>query len=228
MGFNFFRSKPSKQIKFDYNFHEVYNEVFSFFQTEYVEEVELAKESFVKLTGAFDEEHEYFESKLDDFRSWFIFFYGGVLFSNLKKIKVGTHVEGYYEYLASGIFSYFLIQKIKGDEIILKDLSSQEVCRVKNSIAAMSMVKGDCVQTALYYLDDGFYEFGLSMVVHPAESLKYIKKKVKEVKKGKGISKEQLFERLIGMRYQFFKYRQLEVKQIYSDKSLFFEKMSES
>lgn len=226
--FSFFKSKKNELVEYDYELLKVFNEVFSFFQDNYTSDVESGKEHFVRLTGQFDEEHEYFESKLDDFRSWFVFFYGGRLFSNLAKIKESEEVNQYYNYLSSGVFSYFIVQKIKGEEISLKDLADQKVYKLKNSVAALSMEKGDCVQTSLYYKADGFYEFGMSMVVHPIESLKYIRKKIKEVKRAKVLTKEQLFERLIGMRYQFFKYKQLEVKQIYSDKSLLFEKMSET
>lgn len=225
--FSFLKSRKTEYIQYEYKLSKVFDEVFLFFQTNYSADVEAGKEHFVKLTGQFDEEHEYFESKLDDFRSWFLFFYGGAKFSNLQKIKEDKDLERYFNYLSSGVFSYFIIQKIKGDEIFLKNLKDASVFKVKNPVAALSMEKGDCVQTSLYYTASGIHEFGFSLVVHPIESLKYIRKKIKEVKKGKGLTEEELFERLIGMRYQFFKYRQLEVKQIYSDKSLLFEKMSD-
>ncbi len=228
MGFSLFKSKAPALIDTEYKLQEVLNDVFSYFQSVYPDDVETAKVSFVKLTGQFDEEHEYFESKLDDFRNWFLFFYDGAHFTNLKKIKEDDTLEKYYDYLTSGVFSLFLVQKIKGEQITLKDISDNKVYKVNNSVAALSMEKGDCIQTSLYHYKGGIYEFGLSIVAHPVESVRYIRKKVKEVKKGKGITQEGLFERLIGMRYQFFKYRQLEVKQIYSDKSLLFEKISEA
>ncbi len=228
MGFNIFNSKKTEPVKYDYKFHKVFNEVSAFFQEQYSKDVEDAKKEFVNLTGTFDEEHEYFEAKLDDFRSWFLFFYGGTLFSNLEKIKKYPKVAPYYDYLTTGVFSIFLVQKIKGDDVFLKDLLDSSVYKVRDAVAALSMEKGGCVQTSLYYVDDSTYRFGMSLVVHPLESLKYIKKKVKEVKKGKDFSKEKLFEQLLQMRYQFFKYKQLEVDQIYSDKPLVSEKTNES
>ncbi len=227
MGFSFFKSKAVALKDSEYNLHHTLNKVFLFFQEMYPEDVELAKTNFIKLTGQFDEEHEYFELKLDDFRNWFLFFYGGVQFANLKKIKEEKGFSEYYDYLLSGIFSLFLVKKIKGDEIVLKDIASNVVYKVKNAAIALSMESGGCIQTSLYYKSGGLYEFGLSILVHPIESLKYIRGKLKEVKRGKGILKEDLFKRLIGMRYQFFKYRQLEIKEIYSDKSLLFEKISQ-
>jgi hypothetical protein len=225
--FNLFSSKPQPPVEYDLKISEVFNEVFSYFQENHPKEVEKAKEDFVRLTGQFDEEHEYFESKLDDFRVWYVFFYGGNLFENLAKIKESEELSKYYPFLRSGTFSNFIVQKVRNDEIHLQDLADGVSYIVKDPVSSLSMEKGGCVQTSVYYAGEGFYEFGVSLVVHPYESTRYIKKKTREAHKGKGISKEELFERLMGMRYQFFKYRQLEVKQIYSDKSLLFEKISD-
>lgn len=227
MGFSIFKSKAPEPVAYDYKLQEVFNEVVSCFQENYPKEVEEAKEAFVRLTGPFDEEHEYFESKLDDFRSWFLFFYKGPLFSNLEKIKSDKSVGKYYDYLISGLFSNFMVHKIKDNEIIFKDLSDNIQYKVENNLRSLGVEKGDCIQTSLFYIKEGLYEMGPSMVVHPSESLKYIKKKTKEVVKGTGLSQEELFERLISMRYQFFKYKQLEIEQIYSDKSPLFEKISD-
>lgn len=227
MGFNLFGAKPKPQVKTDFKLHKVFNEVFSFFESSYPEDVESCKNEFVNLTGPFDEEHEYFEAKLDDFRSWFLFFHGGVLFQNLEKIEKDQNLGKYYDYLLSGVFSVFTVQKVKGDDIFVKDLFDGALYTVNDPVSSLSLEKGSCLQTSLYFKEDDKYRFGMSIVSHPVESLKYIRKKIKEVGKKKGISKEELFQRLIGMRYQFFKYRQLEVNQIYSDKSLIYEKISD-
>jgi len=227
VAFNWFRSKPRPKIKTDWKLHKVFNEVFSFFENHYPVDVEACKIDFVNLTGPFDEEHEYFEAKLDDFRTWFLFFHGGVVFKNLEKIKENENLSKYYDYLASGVFSIFTVQKIKGDDVFVKDLFDGAVYQVNDAVLALSLEKGNCLQTSVYFKEGDVYRFGMSMLVHPDESIKYIKKKVKEAKKKKEITKEQLFQRLIGMRYQFFKYKQLEVNQIYSDKSLIYEKISD-
>lgn len=228
MGFSLFQSKPKPRVKVDFKLHKVFNEVFSFFEKNYSGEVEACKNDFVKLTGPFDEEHEYFEAKLDDFRSMCLFFHGGVLFESLERIKEDQELAKYYDYLASGVFSLFKVQKVKGDDIVVKDLYDGVVYTVNDAVSALTLEKGNCLQTSVYFKEGEAYRFGMSMVTHPDESLGYIKKKIKEVKKKKKISREQLFQRLIGMRYQFFKYKQLEVEQIYSDKSLIYEKISEA
>ncbi len=180
MGFSFLKSKAIVMKDSEYNLEQITNEVFLFFQEMYPKDVELARVNFVKLTGQFDEEHEYFELKLDDFRNWFLFFYGDAQFTNLKKIKKEKRFSKYYDYLLSGIFSIFLVQNIKGEEVTLKDIASNIIYKVKNAAVALSMEQGSCIQTSLYYQSGGLYEFGLSILVHPIRSLKYIKKKLKK------------------------------------------------
>lgn len=224
--FNFFKSKKTTYKTYEADLLEATNDVFIFFEKKFPEDLNQARVEFVRLTGPFDEEHDHFESKLDDFRNWFLFFYGRKKFKKLETVKDFPEVSKHYEYLTSGIFSVFYVSQVKNDFIYLKDLFTARDYRVQDSVAALSLSKGDSVQTSVYYKDKNIFELGLSVIIHPAESFSYIKKKIKEVEQAqkKGIDslgKEQLFEKLMSMRYQFFKYKQLEIKQIYSDSPLF-------
>jgi hypothetical protein len=216
--FNFFKSKKPQHKKYDFNLLEVKNEVFKFFEKKFPEDLEFARTEFVRLTGPFDEEHEYFESKLDDFRNWFLFFYGRKKFKKLESVKDFPEVSKYYEYLTSGNFSIFYVSSVNKDLIYLKDLFIGKNYVVKDAVSALSLSKNDIIQTSLYYKGKNIFEFGLSLIVHPPDSFSYIKKKIKEIDAS---GKEEFFEKLMSMRYQFFKYKQLKVKQIYSDSSLF-------
>jgi len=218
--FNFFKSKKPQHKKYDFDLLEVKNEVFKFFEKKFPKDLELARTEFVRLTGPFDEEHEYFESKLDDFRNWFLFFYGHKNSTKLESIKDFPEISGYYEYLASGTFSIFYVSSVKSNFLFLKDLFTGENYKVKDETLSLSLVKGDSVQTSLYYKSESVFEFGLGVITHPPESLPYIKRKIKDMEQARKkdlayLSKEEFFENLMSMRYQFFKYKQLKVKQIY-------------
>jgi hypothetical protein len=227
--FNFFKSKKPKFEPNGLNLLEVKNDVFKFFETKHPEQIEEAKAEFVNLTGQFDEEHEYFESKLDDFRNWFLFFYGHKQFLKLERAKLYPEVAKNYEYLTSGIFSIFIVQRIKKDMIFLKDMFSNKDYIVKDDVASLSIQKSDLVQTSVYQKEKDVYEFGLSIICHPSESYNFVKNEIKAVKKittenSKSRAKEELFETLMTMRYQFFKYKQVEISKIYSDRPLFDKK----
>jgi len=227
--FNFFKSKKPSFVPSGLNLLEVKNEVFKFFEAKHPEQIDEAKAEFVNLTGHFDEDHEYFESKLDDFRNWFLFFYGHKQFLKLERAKLYPEVAIHYEYLTSGIFSVFAVQKIRKNMIFLKDLFSGVEYRVEDDVASLTIQKGDFLQTSIYQKEKNIYEFGLSIISHPPESQNFIKAKIKDLKKDlknnpKSRAKEELFETLMKMRYQFFKYKQLEVSKIYSDRPLFDKK----
>jgi len=227
--FNFFKVKKPKFEPNDQNLLEITNEVYNFFESKHPEQIEEAKAEFVTLTGQFDDEHEYYETKSDDFRNWFLFFYGSKQFLRLERAKLYPEVAAHYEYLTSGVFSIFQVLKIKKSVITLKDLFTGMVYQVVDEVTSLSLQKRDLVQTSLYQKDKSTYEFGLSLISHPHESSVYIKSKIKSVKKDlktepKSRSKEALFESLMTMRYQFFKYRQLKISKIYSDRPLFDKK----
>lgn len=227
--FNFFKSKESSFKSNGLNLLEVTNEVFKFFEAKHPDHIEEAKVEFVNLTGQFDEEHEYFESKLDDFRNWFLFFYGHKQFLKLERAKLYPEVAKYYDYLVSGVFSIFAVQKIKKNIIFLKDLFSGLEYRVQDDVASLSIQKGDLVQTSVYQKEKDAYEFGLSIINHPAQSQTFIKSRIKTLAKElksdpKSRAREEFFEALMKMRYQFFKYKQLEISKIYSDQPLFDKK----
>lgn len=221
---SFFKSKKEEPKVFELSLSEAHEQAFDYFQKEQPALVEKAKNKFVQLTGPFDEEHEYFEAKLDDFRSWFLFFYGQKKFENLGLIKNDRRNIDVYDYLTTGTFSLFVVVKIKDDHIFVKDLLSKIKYQVKDSVLGIMLRKGDFIQTSLYYSGQNLYEFGLSVIIHPEESGSYILKKIKTLKKKADLSFEQVYESLIAMRYQFFKYKQLEVRQIYTDKSKLFDK----
>lgn len=226
--FSFLKKKEAEPIFYDLDLGEAHNKVFDFFQNNCPQDLEEAKEEFIQMTGPFDEEHEYFESKLDDFRSWFLFFYGGRKFKNLEKVKDDEELRPCYELLTSGNYSIYKITKVKGSLIDLLDLFSLQKYRVDDALASLSLERGGCIQTALFYAGEQKYNLGLSLIVHPFGSCKYISKKIKKMRNKKNTleatSFECFIESLIKMRYQFFKYKQLEVDQIYSDRSILLSK----
>lgn len=190
--------------------------------------LERAKSEFVKLTGPFDEEDEFFEAKLANFRDWFLFFFEiqdrPVLsfLDDLIMKEVGDSVVSSFK---SSVQSVFVLRKVRGDTLYIRDLFTRTRYQIKESPFALSLEKGGYFQSSLFQFEDAMY-LGQSLLAHPYEARRFIDKGVKkinkQIKKGEGDErtlKLDFMSELIAMKYQLVKYKQLKVVQIYSENS---------
>lgn len=233
MFFNFFKKKKAEpRAILDFSFKEEFENMYSYLCENHKEDFEEAKKRFVELTGQFDDEHEYFNSKMDDFRHWFVFFYKfkNELFYTLKKIKSEPGLEKFFLPLSEGVFSIFQITEVKQNSITLKDMIQKNKFTVSDSVYFMSLSEGDLVQTAVFETGKNEFSFGISMIHHPAGTKSFIQKKVKQIYKEHNTKTDsdadlkvkifELLNSLLLMRYQLFKYKQVKVSQIYNDTPL--------
>lgn len=231
--FSFFKKKVDKKPVAPIELRPAFEEIFAYLTANYSGHLERAREIFIQLTGQFDEDHEYFNNKLDDFRTWFVLFYS----ENNKPFEILSFIKGdedlmkYYSYFANAKHAVFKVLNIKGDGIQLINLFSNEKFMVFDPLKAMSMEQGDLIQTSLIEVATDEYEFSPSAIFHPEEASKYIHSQVKAI--AKKVKKDgmdsvalerKLLNDLMVMRYQLFKYHQVSIQQVYSEKGLFGKK----
>jgi len=233
MSFSFFKKKKQDQREvLTFSFKEEFENIYSFLCSHFNDDFEGAKKRFVELTGQFDDENEYFNSKMDDFRHWFLFFYKykSEFFYSLKKIQSNQELKKFYEPLSCGVFSVFQITGVKDDTISMKDMVKKNKYTLNDSSYSVSLSEGDIIQTAVFETSKDEYSFGMSMINHPIDTKSFIQKKIKLILKdtNKKTSTDEEFKKrnfeflneLLVMRYQLFKYRQVKVNQIYNDSPL--------
>ena len=230
MVFSIFKKKKEQKFEIKpYSFKEGFESLYSHFVDNFPEELEKAKIEFINLTGQFDDEHENFNVKMDDFRNWFVFFYmyQEKPYYMLETIKDTKELSHLHKPLSSGIYSVFQISKIKNDNLILKDLIFKESYEVTDSLHALSHEEGDYIQTSIFQTDVDNYTMALSIISHPNKAKSFIYKKVKKLVKANKKDSEKLvrdsvalLQELMAMRYQLYKYKQISVDKIYSDSPL--------
>ena len=227
MVFSLFKKKQESKDKIDpYSFKDAFESVYGYFVDHNSKDLETARAEFINLTGQFDDEHENFNVKMDDFRNWFVFFYRhqDSPFYMLEKIKNSTELSYLYKPLSSGVLSIFQITKIRDDSIFLKDLIHKVNYQVIDSLQALSHEEGDYIQTSLFETASNQYTMALSVISHPKAARSFIQKKIKKLLKANKKDKDNLQKELIAllqsfmsMRYQLHKYKQISVDKIYSD-----------
>jgi len=230
VAFNFFRKKQESLVDLKpYSFKESFEALYAYFVESEKKELEQAREEFINLTGQFDDEHENFNSKMDDFRTWFVFLYKfeEENFYMLNKVKNHESFKDLYVPLVNGTFSIFQIEKIKDDCLFLKDLIFKKKFEVVDSLHALSHEEGDYIQSSVFQTDKSNFTLGLSVISHPAKVKSFIYKKIKKIIKANKKNKDNLvndavliMEEFMVMRYQLFKYKQVSFDKIYSDSSL--------
>lgn len=197
----------------------------------YSEEVSVAKKEFFERAGMFDENSSDFEMKMAQFSDWYIM--GRPLQSQgmtpLKYVLEGTsdynvdeEVRPFYENLSSSIHSLFEFLKLKGEDLHIKDLVSNQKYVLKKSTMTIGFNKDEIFETRLIPHEDN-YVFGKSFCFHPPSANRFINKEIKRVKKAgddvREVEKEKLIIRLFKMRYKHEQYKHVEVKDIYSNDS---------
>jgi hypothetical protein len=230
MVFSFFKRKAEPKAKVEpYSFKEAFESLYAHFVEQNPADLEKAKEEFINLTGQFDDEHENFNVKMDDFRTWFVFFYNfdKQPYYMLAKIKDVNGLSHYHEPLSLGVASIFQITKIKGDDLYLKDLILKNSYKVTDSLHAISQEEGDLIQTTLFETASNEHSMSLSVISHPNSAKSFIQKRIKKLvkenkKNSEGMNKlvVSMLQDFMAMRYQLYKYKQVGVEKVYSENPL--------
>lgn len=212
-------------------YRDIVEELMSHFTSgEYEAEALSAKKEFFRYAGIFDEESDHFEQKISQFSDWFLFtrplMKSGkppvLSVIENREIDIKDDQKEFYQNLVNNRHSLFEFNKVKDDDVHIKDLIHSEKIIVKDSEVTIGFEKGQIFEARLIPHKDSF-AFARSFCFHPVEAEKFILKEVKRVKKLKGneqdSEKEELIWRLFRMRHKHEQYGHVDVKQIYSNES---------
>lgn len=197
----------------------------------YSEEVKTAKKEFFDRAGMFDENSHDFEMKMAQFSDWYIFNRAlqSVQMTPLTYVlekendyKIEEELRPYYENLRNSVHSLFEFLKLKGEDLHIKDLITNQKYILKKSPMTIGFNKDEYFESRLIPHEDN-YIFGKSFCFHPPSANRFINKEIKRVKKaGDDVregEKEKLIIRIFKMRYKHEQYKHVEVKEIYSNDS---------
>ncbi len=190
----------------------------------YLTEVAEAKREFFEQAGILDEASEYFESRMAQFLDWYLFT------RELSKVHLTPvqlmcenapyHVDvlekDIYVSLSQTQHSLFEFIRIKGHDVIVKDLFRGEKVTLQNSNVLAGFNSDEIFEARVIPFDNNFV-FTQGFCFHPPDVKKFILKEIKKVKHLDVSQQEELMFRLLKMRYKHEQYRHIRVEYIYSN-----------
>ena len=197
---------------------------------DFVAEVEGAKEDFFEKAGSFDEASLDFELKMAQFVDWYLFTRkmsrsGASAIEMVlddAKYKMLPEERSLYLNLRNSRHSLFEFQKLKGDDVYIRDLFTGFKYTILRSRVTQGFNTDEYFEARLISFDGGFI-FSSSFCFHPSVVTKFIQGEVKRVLKMKeeeqAQGREELIARLFKMKNKHEQYRHLDIQHIYSNDS---------
>jgi hypothetical protein len=197
----------------------------------YLSEVREAKEEFFEKAGAFDEGSVDFELKMAQFVDWYLF---------TRKMKSTDRVaiemvlddtsfeisdtdRPAYLNLRNSRHSLFEFQKVKKDDVYIKDLFTNFKYVIEKSRITQGFNRDEYFEARLIPNEGGGFAFSPSFCFHPAVVAKFILKEVKRINKlpeeQQAQAREEFTARLFKMKHKHEQYRHLDIDHIYSNES---------
>ncbi len=196
----------------------------------YMPEVQAAKEDFFEKAGTFDEASLDFELKMAQFTDWYLFsrkmdVSGRVAIEMVlddSQFVIKDEERPMYLNLRNSRHSLFEFQKLKGDDVYIRDLFTGFKYVIRKSRVTQGFNKDEFFEARLVPFEGGFV-FSSSFCFHPAVVSKFIMKEMKRINKlaeeEQAQSREELISRLFKMKHKHEQYRHLDVHQIYTNES---------
>ncbi len=212
------------------NLTELIDKLMQFFtEGSYSDQVIQARREFAERAGAFDQATDDFEMKMSQFIDWY-------LFTRLLKpfnkppiqavgevdILLSTEEQSLLPALQKSRHSIFEFQKIKGNDLYVKDLFSGEKIIIKDSDFSMGFSREEYFEARLMEAKEHSLQFGPSFCFHPDKATKFILKEIKRVKKikdeeSRNSEKEDVISKLFRMKYKLQQYKHVKINDIYSN-----------
>ena len=196
----------------------------------YLSEVEAAKEDFFEKAGTFDEASLDFELKMAQFVDWYLFT-RKMVGSGLSAIEMvlddaqfSSHADerGIFLNLRNSRHSLFEFQKLKGNDVYIKDLFTGFKYTIRDSRLTQGFNTDEYFEARLVP-DNGGFVFSSSFCFHPTVVSGFISKEVKRINKlteeEQAQAREEFVARLFKMKNKHEQYRHLDIQQIYSNAS---------
>ena len=191
------------------------------------EEVRRAKAEFFDNAGILEETSDQYEFRMSQFFDWYLFTRDlrGYSLTPLESVHMARELRfdadetARIEHLKSHRHGLFEFVKIKNDsDVYLKDLIKGDKLVVKKSPWTHGFEKDELFEARLIPHGDS-YLFCKGFCFHPVDAKKFILNEVKRHKKDPDLNPEELYLRLMKMRYKFERYRHVKIEQIYSNES---------
>jgi hypothetical protein len=196
----------------------------------YLNEVQDAKENFFEKAGSFDEASLDFELRMAQFVDWYLF---TRKMSHTDRVAIEMVLDdpefgldeesrAHYLNLRNSRHSLFEFQKLKGDDVYIRDLFTGFKYVIHKSRVTQGFNKDEYFEARLVPFAGGFV-FSSSFCFHPSVVSKFILKEVKRINKlpeeEQAVAREEAIARLFKMKHKHEQYRHLDVQQIYSNES---------
>lgn len=190
------------------------------------DEIQMAKKEFFDNAGILDEHSEQYELRMSQFFDWYFFTRELKGFAQtpiesthmVRELRFTPEELDLIEKMKSHRHGIFEFIKIKGQDIILKDLFRNEKITVKSSPWVLGFNSDELFEARLIPFQQS-YIFTKGFCFHPEDAKKYILSEIKRHRKDPDLDPDVFMLRLIKMRYKFDQYRHVSLHQIYSNES---------
>lgn len=213
------------------NFNEFLDQAFTYFSDDkFQERLTLGKKTYVDFAGTFDEDQHDIESKWIQFRDWYLFdfrFNGQSCIDLVAEVPdLDNEIKESLQQARSSVFYFY---KEGRGWVYFRDVITRDKLSFKSADMILLLEKSSYIQTRVFRYKDA-YHLGTYLIVHPHGSEKYIDIKAKQVRKEKNIEikiekKCELLDSLLKKYFQNQRFRQVDVRKIYSDEPLFERKV---
>ena len=190
----------------------------------FAEELKIAKQQFFDNAGILEEHSAHFELRMCQFFDWYFFTrqlsgYGHTVLNSVyqtRELRFQPEEEALIQSLKQHRHSLFEFIKLKGGDVFLKDLLSDEKIQVRESPYVYGFDADEIFEARLIPWQQS-YVFCKGFCFHPGEARKFILTQVKIHRKNPDLNAEEMMLRLLKMRYKFERYRHVQIRDIYAD-----------
>ncbi len=220
-----FLQNANDQLSTANSHYELIDRLIVFYTSgDFVKEVTDAKREFFDEAGVMDEENIFFEMRVTQFLEWYLF--SRPLFSTLlsparsalteQKFVKGEDEIVRFKNLANLKHSLFEFQKIRGEDVFIRDLFTGEKILIQKSPIQIGFSREEIFDVRLY-LDGDQYQFTRAFAFHPVDATNYILDEIKKVQRADFVLQDILMLRLLKMRYKYEQYRHLKLEDVYTN-----------
>ncbi|MGE4232602.1 MAG: hypothetical protein AB7F43_04660 [Bacteriovoracia bacterium] len=190
---------------------------------EWYKEVLTAKQEYFDKSGVVYEEDAEFEARMNIFMDWYIFDreLPGIdlppikYYFRMNKDLFSPEEAQIYKDFCETIHSIFYLNKVKGNEIHVKDLFSNKKFEIRDSEINQGFMNGDIFEARLIPFR-GAYQFSRGFCFHPVEMEKFIIGEIKKVRHQEKARQTKLILQLAAMKLKHSRFQHINIKHIYT------------
>ncbi len=206
---------------------QVMDKILSHFAgVDFLDEVRQAKGEFFDNAGILEEESPAFELRMNQFFDWYFFTRKLSGYSQtplhscytVRELRFVDEEKRAIDDLLAHKHSLFSFIKVQGEDLLIKNLFTNEKMTIKNSPWTVGFNQDEIFEVRLIPALDN-WNFTKGFCFHPNSANKYIHFEIKRHLKDPDLDPEDLMLRLVKMRYAFERYRHLKPDAIYAANS---------